>query len=114
MRADYTYFGNDLAKTITYANGASIAYDYDHAQRIYTIEHKDSFGAVILKMTHDATLDGLPREIVETGALGASIATVTYTYDTRRRLIAEKRRESPQQSVRRRGHVAISVPSSAF
>ncbi|MEK6800126.1 MAG: hypothetical protein AABZ12_14270, partial [Planctomycetota bacterium] len=94
MQADYAYLPNGLASTMNYANGTSVQYSYDVSHRPLAIEHRNIAGAPILRMVYTYSPNGLPLTITETaGSPGATIATVSYTYDRRGRLTSEVRND---------------------
>jgi RHS repeat-associated protein len=94
MRAEYTYFDNDLVRTVTYSNGGSTWYTYDAARRVTQIKHKGAGTPppVLLQLDYSYYND-LPVEIFESGStvgVGITIST-TFVYDRLRRLKEEQR-----------------------
>jgi len=102
MRADYTYFANDLVEGVRYGDPdgageapetASVHYSYDAARRVTRIEHRDAGGGVLLALNYDYYPNDLPSSITETGStVGVGITiTTTFAYDRLRRLTEEQR-----------------------
>lgn len=95
FEANYTYLANrDLIDTITYANGTSIEYDYDAADRITEIRNRVGVNDPFLKIEFLAYNGrNLPTSVRETR--DTTISTITYTYDARSRLTRETRDFNP-------------------
>jgi RHS repeat-associated protein len=104
MRADYTYFTNDLVESVRYGDPdgsgpapptASVHYLYDAARRVTQIDHRNSLGNIMLRLGYTYLANDLPETILEEGPGGHPIsgwiATTTFSYDNRRRLIWEVR-----------------------
>jgi YD repeat-containing protein len=89
MTANYTYQpGSPLVDTITYGNGMTAAYLFDGSARVQQIRYVSN-ATTRLQLDYTYTADDLPATITESGSMGS--ATVTYTYDKRRRLTREVR-----------------------
>ena len=93
LAAFYYYNNLGLLTSVVYGNLASTTYQYDVVHRLTQIRQLDASGSVPqapLQMDYTYTADDLPWTITESGTLSGS-ATVTFTYDNRRRLIREVR-----------------------
>ncbi|MBI4717243.1 MAG: RHS repeat protein, partial [Planctomycetes bacterium] len=88
MTAAYTYFVDDRLETATLGNGAAVAYSYDTAGRLSTIQHLQPPYDFTITYAYDAR--DLPISMTEISSFLGS-ATVNFGYDNRGRLIHETR-----------------------
>jgi RHS repeat-associated protein len=98
MEADYEYWPDGRKKKVTYGSGATVEYAYDAARRLTGITHSRVCGSAttVETLAYEYTADGLIDKITEEDATAdctasASESVVTFTYDTRNRLIEEAR-----------------------
>ncbi|MGB2984853.1 MAG: RHS repeat-associated core domain-containing protein [Phycisphaerae bacterium] len=89
MEAEYHYYDNDLLEHVEYANFTSTWYGYDAARRLTSIEHRRMLDT-ILRLEYTYTDNDLVATITEYDNAGW-VATVTFAYDNRGRLIGEVR-----------------------
>ena len=94
LKATYTYYADDLVDTVTFHNGASTKYTYDHANRVTVINHKNSSAQTFLKLTYTYSNDDVPTRIVENNG-SSDTHQVDFTYDARDRLTTEIRKTLP-------------------
>ncbi len=85
-----------LVQSITYANGASVHYTYDGANRVTLIEHRRAGASpnIMLRMDYTYYDNDLPWTITEKDDLSGTLTTravTTFIYDRRNRLISERR-----------------------
>ncbi len=95
MSAEYFYNDPlDLLQWVSYGNGAGVSYEYDDANRITEIHHF-SHSASMLHLIYTWTDHDLPATITEYRFPGLGdpvvLATTTFTYDARKRLVREVR-----------------------
>ena len=90
MTAAYTYYDNGLVHTVTYGNGTAIEYTYDDANRLWTIDHRDSGGLTMLRLTYEYDRRDLPTFITEEHSDGSTVF-VEFEHDNRGRLFHETR-----------------------
>ena len=94
LRAEYTYYDNGLVQTVTFGNGAWIAYTYDDAGRVSWIDHRDMDNEMMLRLEYQYDGRDLVTKIIETWPDWVTIDN-TYVYDDRGRLTGESRLFDP-------------------
>lgn len=71
LEASYTYYDNDLLKSVEYGNGDRKAwYYYDGARRLTRIEHR-SLGVLLLELQYTYYENNLVDTVTESDAVGA-------------------------------------------
>jgi hypothetical protein len=103
MEAAYTYYDDDLVKSVTFGNGASVHYEYDAANRLEVINHRRPLGGgqseTFLKLEYEYRADGLPESVTESDAI-SSQAVIFYSYDRRGRLVVIGAQFGPTSAVK--------------
>ncbi|MGE0480048.1 MAG: RHS repeat-associated core domain-containing protein [Phycisphaerae bacterium] len=89
----YTYDAAGRPESIEFLNGAKVLYEYDEANRVEHIIHKDALDAVLYQFDYTWNLDNTLASRVETDnvAAPATVTTVAFGYDNRKRLTDESR-----------------------
>ncbi|MGD8451367.1 MAG: RHS repeat-associated core domain-containing protein [Phycisphaerae bacterium] len=91
MSATYIYDDAGRLERIEYGNDTKVVRHYDAADRLDWIEHRDDLDAVLLRVDYVWNLDNTLYSRTETDNVASETAVVTFTYDNRKRLIAEER-----------------------
>ena len=90
MTAAYTYYADGQVDTVSYGNGTTVTYAYDDARRLISIAHRDPLSHLMRALAYSYLNNDLPYQVIELTSSGP-VATVTYEYDDRGRLIGETR-----------------------
>ena len=99
MHVEYEYDVNNLVHRVTnyrYVSGqpvqtSAVEYEYDIANRVTSISHLDAVDGLIRSLNYTYTDNSEPETITEDTAGQTGVATTTFTYDDRGRLIREIR-----------------------
>lgn len=91
MSASFSYYENDLLKSIQYQNGTSVLFSYDQAGRLTRLTHRGSTGSLIQMYQYTYDARGLPISIEESNSATQVVANLQFDYDSRKRLFAEQR-----------------------
>ena len=89
MSATYDYYDNGLPLSVIYGDGSETWYEYDAANRVTSILHGLD-GPQIYELVYTYTDNDLPETITEL-VNQIPLATTSYSYDNRGRLIGEVR-----------------------
>ena len=90
MSAKYYYYPTGQLRLVRLGNGAFTRYEYDAAQRLLSIQHYAADTSNLLRMDYAYTTRDLIDTITETDD-GGAVSVVSFTYDTRSRLLTETR-----------------------
>ena len=90
MSAKYYYYPTGQLRLVRLGNGAFTRYEYDAAQRLLSIQHYAANTSNLLRMDYAYTTRDLIDTITETDD-GGAVSVVSFTYDTRSRLLTETR-----------------------
>ena len=90
ISAKYYYYPTGQLRLVRLGNGAFTRYEYDAAQRLLSIQHYAANTSNLLRMDYAYTTRDLIDTITETDD-GGAVSVVSFTYDTRSRLLTETR-----------------------
>jgi RHS repeat-associated protein len=92
--ASYTYDANGNRTSLTYPNGVSTTYTYNHANLVKTLENRRG-SAILSNYAYTYYLDGNQETVTENNG-----ATTAYTYDGLRRLTRETFTQGENETVK--------------